>query len=367
MEHPRRLHRGPRRHPRRRLPATRASTWSPTASPCATTLPLDALRERLHTLPDQPDVVPYRTSYYDRTWGFCLSHNSWLKLPAGRLRGGIDSTLEPGHLTYARARDRGRGRGRGPDLHLRLPPLARERQPSGIAVATLLAKRTARAPLRHTYRFLFAPGTIGPLAWLHQNRDRARPHRARADAVVHRRRRRPHLQAQPARGRRVDRADGERAARHGRPHRILPWEPWGGDERQFCSPGFDLPVGTLMRTPHGEFDGYHTSADSLERIRPNRLRRRSRPASRSSTCSRPIAAARTSARTASPSSAAAASTVQPAARSRRPTTSARCCGCSTCSDGEREPARHRASSGLPYAVISRAAERLRTPDSCADR
>ena len=57
----------------------------------------------------------------------------------------------------------------------------------------------------------------------------------------------------------------------GAPHRVLPWEPWGGDERQFCSPGFDLPVGTLMRTPHGEFGGYHTSADGLERIRPESL------------------------------------------------------------------------------------------------
>ena len=57
----------------------------------------------------------------------------------------------------------------------------------------------------------------------------------------------------------------------GAPHRILPWEPWGGDERQFCSPGFDLPVGSLMRTPHGEFAGYHTSADGLERIRPESL------------------------------------------------------------------------------------------------
>ena len=60
----------------------------------------------------------------------------------------------------------------------------------------------------------------------------------------------------------------------GEPHRVLPWEPWGGDERQFCSPGFDLPVGSLMRTPHGEFDGYHTSADALERIRPEVARRR---------------------------------------------------------------------------------------------
>ena len=75
---------------------------------------------------------------------------------------------------------------------------------------------------------------------------------------------------------------------------MLPWEPWGGDERQFCSPGFDLPVGTLMRTPHGEFGGYHTSADSLERIRPESLAEAVDSAAWSSSrCSRATAAAPT--------------------------------------------------------------------------
>ena len=172
---------------------------------------------------------------------------------------------------------------------------------SGIAVATMLAKRLLERRPRHTYRFLFAPGTIGPLAWLHRNRDdldrieHGLTLSCIGDAgdLTYKRSRRGDAE--------VDRAmeivlrDSERPA-----PRCSPWEPWGGDERQFCSPGFDLPVGTLMRTPHGEFDGYHTSADSLERIRPGVARKgASTPASSWSTCSTAIAATSTSAPTAS--------------------------------------------------------------------
>jgi aminopeptidase-like protein len=142
---------------------------------------------------------------------------------------------------------------------------------SGIAVATMLAKLLLGRRLRHTYRFLFAPGTIGPLAWLHQNRDgldRIR-HGLTVSCIgdggnlTYKRSRQGVAD--------IDRAVETVLRDRGAPHRVLPWEPWGGDERQFCSPGFDLPVGTLMRTPHGEFAGYHTSADGLERIRPESL------------------------------------------------------------------------------------------------
>jgi aminopeptidase-like protein len=142
---------------------------------------------------------------------------------------------------------------------------------AGIAVAMMLARELARRPLRHSYRFLFAPGTIGPLAWLHQNRDTL--HRVRhgltlacvgdAGDLTYKRSRRGTAD--------VDRAVELVLRESGAGHRILDWEPWGGDERQFCSPGFDLPVGSLMRTPHGEFAGYHTSADALDRIRPESL------------------------------------------------------------------------------------------------
>jgi aminopeptidase-like protein len=241
------------------------------SEPVRVTLPLEELRERLHTLPDQPDVVPYRTSYYERTWGFCLSHRQLLELPPGDYEVMIDSTLEPGHLTYAELLIEGAEEGEVlVSTYVCHPSLANDNL-SGIAVATMFAKQLLERELRHSYRFLFSPGTIGPLAWLHQNRDGL-------DRVEHgltlscigdrggltyKRSRRGDAE--------VDQAMETVLRDSGAPHRVLPWEPWGGDERQFCSPGFDLPVGSLMRTPHSEFAGYHTSADGMERIRPESL------------------------------------------------------------------------------------------------
>jgi aminopeptidase-like protein len=142
---------------------------------------------------------------------------------------------------------------------------------SGIAVATVLAKRLLERDLRHSYRFLFAPGTIGPLVWLHENRERLERIRhgltfsciGDGGGLTYKRSRRSSSE--------IDEAVEVVLRDLGADHRILPWEPWGGDERQFCSPGFDLPLGTLTRTPHGEFEGYHTSADGLDLIRPESL------------------------------------------------------------------------------------------------
>jgi aminopeptidase-like protein/NADP-dependent 3-hydroxy acid dehydrogenase YdfG len=241
------------------------------SEPVRMTLSLDALRERLHTLPDDPDAVPYRTSYHDRTWGFCLSHRQLLDLAPGDYEVVIDSTLAPGHLSYAEATIEGEGEGEVLfSTYVCHPSLANDNL-SGIAVATMLAKRLQERRLRHTYRFLFAPGTLGPLAWLHQNRDGldrvenglALSCIGDAGGLTYKRSRRGDAE--------IDLAMETVLRDSGDPHRLLPWEPWGGDERQFCSPGFDLPVGTLMRTPHGEFAGYHTSADTMERIRPDSL------------------------------------------------------------------------------------------------
>ncbi len=241
------------------------------SEPVRTRMPLESLRERLHSLPDQPDVVPYRTSYYNRTWGFCLSHRQLLDLAPGQYDVVIDSTLEPGHLTYAELRLQGAS-----DEEVLIstyachPSLANDNL-SGIAVATMLARELSQRRLRHSYRVLFAPGTIGPLAWLHQNQGTL--HRVKhgltvscigdAGGLTYKRSRRADSD--------IDRAVGLVLRDSGATHRIVEWEPWGGDERQFCSPGFDLPVGCLMRTPHGEFPGYHTSADNLDRIRPQSL------------------------------------------------------------------------------------------------
>jgi aminopeptidase-like protein len=241
------------------------------SEPVRATLPLEELRERLYTLPEQPDAIPYRTSYYSRTWGFCLPHRRLAELAPGDYEVVIDSTLGPGHLTYGEVVLEGAG-----DEEVLLstyvchPSLANDNL-SGIAVATMLAKELAQRERRHTYRIVFAPGTIGPLTWLHVNRERLDriAHGLTvscigdAGGLTYKRSRRGDAD--------VDRAVATVLRDSGKPHRILDWDPWGGDERQFCSPGFNLPVGTLMRTPHGEFDGYHTSADSLDRISPAAL------------------------------------------------------------------------------------------------
>ena len=141
------------------------------SEPVDATLPLDQLRPRLHTLPDLPDVVPYRTSYYERTWGFCLSHRQLTDLPPGDYRVVIDSTLEPGHLSYGELVIQGEGEGEVLfSTYVCHPSLANDNL-SGIAVATMLARELLGRRLRHSYRFLFAPGTLGPLAWLHQNNE----------------------------------------------------------------------------------------------------------------------------------------------------------------------------------------------------
>jgi aminopeptidase-like protein len=241
------------------------------SEPVRATLPLEELRPRLHTLPDQPDVVPYRTSYYERTWGFCLSHTQLLELPPGDYDVVIDSTLEPGHLSYAELAIDGDDDGEVlVSTYVCHPSLANDNL-SGIAVATMVARELLRRRLRHTYRFLFAPGTIGPLAWLHEHRhelDRIKHGLALscigdAGDLTYKRSRRGDAE--------LDQAMETVLRDSGAPHRVLPWEPWGGDERQFGSPGFDLPVGCLMRTPHGDFAGYHTSADAMDRIRPESL------------------------------------------------------------------------------------------------
>jgi aminopeptidase-like protein len=241
------------------------------SEPVDATLSLEELRPRLHTLPDEPDVVPYRTSYYDRTWGFCLSHRQLLQLEPGTYRVVVDSTLAPGHLTYAELALEGSCADEVLiSTYVCHPSLANDNL-SGIAVATMLATVLRTRCLRHSYRFLFGPGTIGPLAWLDRNRSSlARIKHGLAIACVgdsgpitYKRSRRGDAE--------VDRAAAIALRDSGVPHRVLSFDPWGGDERQFCSPGFNLPVGVVSRTAHADYPGNHTSADGLERIEPGAL------------------------------------------------------------------------------------------------
>ncbi|MER6576412.1 DUF4910 domain-containing protein [Nonomuraea sp. NPDC001023] len=239
--------------------------------PVSATMPLRELRGRLHTLPDQPDLVPYRTSYWAEDWGFCLRQETLDGLADGDYEVVIDSTLADGHLTYAEHVVPGASEEEVLiSCHTCHPSLANDNL-AGIAVAVWLARRLAGTRPRHTYRFLFAPGTIGSITWLARNREAAGRVRhglvlacaGDAGALTYKRSRRGDAE--------IDRAMAYVLASSGRPHSTLDFSPYGYDERQYCSPGFDLPVGSLTRSTYASYPEYHTSGDDPDFVLPESL------------------------------------------------------------------------------------------------
>ena len=240
--------------------------------PVHRTMSLEELRPHLFTLPETPDWIPYRTSYYRETWGFCLSHHQLERLEDGEYDVCIDSSLEPGHLTYGEYRIQG-----ATDdevlisAHSCHPSLCNDNL-SGMATAARLARLLDGVTLLHySYRFLWIPGTIGAITWLAQNETALQ--RIKHGLVLsgvgdpgpftYKRSRRGDAE--------VDRAV-EHVLRHsGHDFEFLDFTPYGYDERQYCSPGINLPVGCFMRTPNGCYPQYHTSADDLAHVKPSAL------------------------------------------------------------------------------------------------
>jgi aminopeptidase-like protein len=243
------------------------------STPVHATMPLSQLKPHLFTLPGHPDWIPYRTSYYQENWGFCISHNQMLALQDGKYEVCIDSTLEDGHLTYGECYLPGRSKEEVLiSVHACHPSLANDNL-SGLSVATFLAQFLSGRDLRYSYRFLFIPGTIGAITWLARNRETA--HRIRHGLVLtcigdasgfhYKKSRRGNAE--------IDRAVAHVLRHSSETAEILEFSPDGYDERQYCSPGFDLPVGCLMRSVWGKFPEYHTSADNLDFIRADQLAR----------------------------------------------------------------------------------------------
>lgn len=229
-------------------------------------MPLSELREHLHTLPDQPSWVPYRTSYYAPAWGFCLAQEKLDALPDGEYDVVIDSTLADGSLTYGEHVVPGRVTDEViVSCHVCHPSLANDNL-AGIAVAVSLAQQLAESQPHYTYRFLFMPGTIGSITWLARNASRIEKVRhglvlacaGDPGSLTYKKSRR-------------DDAEIDRVMQHvlrSREHRVVDFSPYGYDERQFCSPGFNLGVGSLTRTPYAGYPEYHTSADNPGFVSP---------------------------------------------------------------------------------------------------
>jgi aminopeptidase-like protein len=235
--------------------------------PVRTRMSLAELRERVFTHPENPDWIPYRTSYYNENWAFCLSQRQLDSLPDGEYEVCVGTRLEDGHVTYGEATIAGESAEEFLlSTYICHPALCNDNL-SGIVLLAALGRRLAERELRHTYRLLFSPGTIGPLCWLWRNRDRVDQvkHGLVASCVgdpggmTYKRSRRGDAE--------IDRAVTVVLRDRGGEHTVIDWIPWGGDERQFNSPGFNLPVGALSRSPADHFPGYHSSGDDFDLVR----------------------------------------------------------------------------------------------------
>ena len=232
---------------------------------------LQELKQHLYYLPEYPDWIPYRTSYYKEDWGFCISYNQFLSLQEETYEVCVDSTLAKGSLTYGELFIPGQLEDEVLiSAHVCHPSLANDNL-SGIAVSTFLAQQLLRSKPRYSYRFVFIPGTIGAITWLSVNE----PHVYRikhgmvasllgdSGYFTYKRSRRGDTE--------IDNVVEMVLKSRNSGNKIIDFFPYGYDERQYCSPGFNLAVGCLSRTPFGHYIQYHTSADNLEFITPSSL------------------------------------------------------------------------------------------------
>lgn len=232
---------------------------------------LKELKAHLATLSDYPDWIPYRTTYYKENWGFCLSHRQYLELSEDEYEVCIEASLKDGHLTYGELLLPGKTKDEIlVSCHVCHPSLANDNL-SGVALACFLARHLEGLPRRFSYRFLFIPGTIGAITWLALNESRVSSIKhglvlagvGDAGPLSYKRSRRGNTE--------IDRAAAYVLRQFDPSAKILDFSPYGYDERQYCSPGFNLAVGRLSRTPHGTFPEYHTSADNMSFVHPQSL------------------------------------------------------------------------------------------------
>ncbi|MEM7512905.1 MAG: DUF4910 domain-containing protein [Bacteroidota bacterium] len=231
----------------------------------------EELKSHIYTLPDQPEWIPYRTSYYSENWGFCMRHKDFELLGEGEYEVFIDSSLESGSLTYGELFIPGKNEEEVLfSTHICHPSLANDNL-SGMLVCSMLAKWLRERENRYSYRFVFIPGTIGAITWLAKNEEKTAnikhglvaPLLGDEGSFTYKKSRRGDTE--------IDRMVAHVLKMEGVAHQIREFSPYGYDERQYCSPGFNLAVGNLCRTPYSEFPEYHTSGDNLEFVKDDCL------------------------------------------------------------------------------------------------
>lgn len=229
------------------------------------------LKLHLHTLPEKPNSIPYVTSYYKKNWGFCIPHAKLESLTDSHYDVKIDSSLKPGHLTYGEFFKKGQI----PDeilisTYVCHPSLCNDNL-SGVVVSTMLAHILSKIDTYFSYRFLFVPETIGTITWLSKNQKNLS--KIKGGLVItcvgdngpfsYKKTRNGNST--------IDKTVTKIFEQSKRKTKIKDFFPYGSDERQFCSPGINLPIGVFMRTPFYEFKEYHTADDNLKFVSKNAL------------------------------------------------------------------------------------------------
>ena len=234
---------------------------------------LEELKNHIYTLPDQPDLIPYVTSYYQRRWGFCLSEDQFKTLKNGMYEIKIDSTLEPGNLTYADLIIKGKSKKEILISTYICHPSLANNELSGPVISTFLAKYLLENNDNYySYRFVFAPETIGTITYLSKHLEDLKRNVIAGYVLTCIGDSGPFSYLQSRKENTlVDRVTMHVLKHTEKEYKLYDYLARGSDERQYCSPGIDLPVGSLMRTKYGEYPEYHTSGDNMDIISADEL------------------------------------------------------------------------------------------------
>ena len=232
---------------------------------------LDELKKHIFTLPKSPKLIPYRTSYYEENWGFCITYDQFESLTDDEYEVVISSKLNDGHLTFGELLLRGESEKEILfSCYVCHPSMCNDNL-SGVSLLTFLARYLSKKKLNYSYRFLFIPETIGAITWLSLNEKNIE--KIQCGLVATCLGDQGHLTYKKTRRGNsiIDRIAEDVLKESNEKFEIVDFFPSGSDERQFCSPGFNLPIGSLTRTIYDKFSEYHTSADNLDFVQPKYL------------------------------------------------------------------------------------------------
>ena len=241
------------------------------SNPINRRISLEELKKHLYTLPEYPDWIPYRTSYYDEDWGFCLSHNQYLDLNEDFYDILIDSELSDGNLSYGEFLKKGETDEEVLiSTHICHPSMCNDNL-SGITIATHIAEQLSKINTKFSYRIIFIPATIGAITWLSLNEKKLDSIKFGLVLSLLGDNGTFHYKKSRRGNTLTDKIMEYLVKNNDQKNKILDFEPYGYDERQYCSPGINLPVGRLTRTPNKQYKEYHTSADNLDFISQEKL------------------------------------------------------------------------------------------------